>query len=121
MKIVEIFKDIVQDMLAVDVERQNRDRERFAKNLTNRRNSGPVGFYYVIFPQIVGFVAGLALTKILGMGGDMYVFFGVLFALLGGIYKSVSFDKIGLMPAIVRNIIITLMILGFVLIIVKTG
>ena len=103
MKITEIIKDIFSDIEATDsrLEASNRD-------LGGRydRNSGGGGFFVLLIPHLIGFALGLAIARLLEMNFNGYIAVGTLCAVMGGIYKSISFDKISLVPAIVRNLLI---------------
>jgi len=99
-KIGDIFKDIVDDYNI------NEQRNTGADGW-GRRNRG-IGFYAMLIPQIIGFVGGLAVARLFHLDGSAYIPIGAIFALAFGTYKSVSYDKISLVPAIIRNVIIML-------------
>ena len=92
-KIGDIFKDIVDDY-----------------SISEQRMEGRRGasFWIMLLPQIIGFVCGLAFARLFHLDGSAYIPIGAIFALIIGTCKSVSYDKISLVPAIVRNIILML-------------
>lgn len=109
MRISEIIRDIFTDAdIANQRYRQDvYDNKPFSFGTERRANSA--GFIKLLLPQFIGFIIGLAFTKLIGADGAAYIIFGGIFALAVGVYKSVSFDKIALKPAVVRNIIIMLL------------
>ena len=114
MKISEIFKDILSDVNTKNQRTEEARRERGVYWMTPRDQVGNYfsSFMVLLLPQFLGFVLGLAVTKLLGFGGAAYFVIGGISALAVGTYKSVSFDKISLTPAIVRNIILMLLFCG---------
>ncbi|MBQ8961771.1 MAG: hypothetical protein IJ071_11260 [Ruminococcus sp.] len=110
MKIIEIIKDIFDDVDATDQRYEDslKDSGRYVPSYRRRR--GSPGIWLLFLPQILGFVLGLAIAKMIGGG---YLVFGVLAAFGVGTYKSVSFDKITLKYALLRNAIILVMITLF--------
>ncbi len=114
MKISEIFKDILSDVNTKNQRTEEARRERGVYWMTPRDRAGNYfsSFMVLLLPQFLGFVLGLAVTKLLGFGGAAYFVIGGISALAVGTYKSVSFDRISLAPAIVRNIIMMLLFCG---------
>lgn len=114
MKISEIFKDIFSDVNTSNQRNEEARRERgdYWRTPSDRTVNYFGGWITILLPQFLGFVLGLAVTKLLGFGGTAYFVIGGIGALVVGIYKSVSFDKISLVPAIVRNIILMLLFCG---------
>ena len=107
MRIIEIIKDIFDDVNTTD----QRYEDSLGENGTfmpsyRRRRSSP-GLWLLFLPQFLGFILGLAIAKMLGGG---YMIFGLIGAFGVGTYKSVSFDKISLKYALLRNVIILIMI-----------
>lgn len=122
MKLSEIFKDIKDD---VDITNQRytdsrRERGFFSVTPRQRANDYMNGWLVILMPQFLGFIFGLAVTKLLGFHGSAYVVIGGICALAAGTYKSVSFDKISFVPAIVRNIILMLLFCGAMAIIIAS-
>jgi uncharacterized membrane-anchored protein len=114
MRITEIFKDIKDD---VDITNQRfmdsrREQGYFSVTPRQRARAYTSGWIAILIPQFLGFILGLAITKLLGLHGFAYVVIGGISALAVGTYKSVSFDRISLVPAIVRNIILMLLFCG---------
>ncbi len=99
-KIGDIFKDIVDDYSISE--------QRVEGNDYGYRSRRGVSFWIMLLPQIIGFVCGLAFARLFHLDGSAYIPIGAIFALIIGTYKSVSYDKISLVPAIVRNIILML-------------
>ena len=53
-----------------------------------RARRGNYGLWSTLFPHIIGFIAGLAITKLFGMSGAAYVVFGTICAFAAGTYKK---------------------------------
>lgn len=105
-KIVEIIDDISDDIdhnarSATDMYHSMGDYSWGA-----RRNGRDFGTIKTLFPNIVGFLLGLAITKMFGGGGAAYLVLGVIFSIGFGVFYSVEFQKIALRYAIIRHIII---------------
>lgn len=100
-KIGDIFKDIADDYNAIE------SRTEHTTDYMGRRRGGSA-FWIMLIPQILGFIGGLAVARMFHFDGSAYIPIGAIFALLMGTYKSVSYDKIALVPAIIRNIILML-------------
>lgn len=114
MRIVEIVKDIFTD---VDITNQKHARERrenghFPLTPRQRAAENTEGWFMIFLPQLLGFIFGLAVTRLFGMTGSAYFVIGGLFALIVGTLKSVKFDKIEFTAAVIRNIILMLMFCG---------
>lgn len=107
-KIGDIFRDIVDDYNIIE--------SRTAKTDYRGRNRGGAAFWIMLIPQIIGFVGGLAVARLFHLDGSAYIPIGAIFALAFGTYKSVSYDKISLVPAIIRNLIIMLIFCALLLI-----
>ena len=114
MDLKEIFKDIVTDVNDSNrrIKADRREREDIPLNSSQRAGEYFGGWLAILLPQFIGFILGLALTKIIGLHGTAYLVIGGLCALAVGTYKSVSFDKISFAPAVVRNIILMLLFCG---------
>ncbi|MBR6581605.1 MAG: hypothetical protein IKK66_09945 [Ruminococcus sp.] len=105
-KIVEIIDDISDDIdhntkSATDMYYSVGDYSWNA-----RRNGRDFGTIKTLFPNIVGFLLGLAITKMFGGGGAGYLVLGAIFSIVFGVFYSVEFQKIALRYAIIRHIII---------------
>ena len=114
MDLKEIFKDIVTDVNDSNrrIKADRRERGDILLNSSQRAGEYFGGWLAILLPQFIGFILGLALTKIIGLHGTAYLVIGGLCALAVGTYKSVSFDKISFAPAVVRNIILMLLFCG---------
>ena len=109
MRISEIIRDIFTD---VEISNQRYRQDVYDNNpftFGTERRATSAGFFKLFLPQFIGFIIGLAFTKLIGAGGAAYIIFGGIFALAVGVYKSVSFDKIAIKPAVIRNIIIMML------------
>lgn len=68
------------------------------------------GTWKVIWPQLLGFVVGLAVARLFKLDTGGYFVFGLIFAVVIGTYKSCSFDRIDIKHAFARNLMILAMI-----------
>ena len=111
MDIKEIFKDIITDVNISNKRIKSDRRERGLIPITPRQHAREYfgGWFAILLPQFIGFILGLALTRMIGLHGEAYLVIGGLCALAVGTYKSISFDKISFAPAVVRNIILMLL------------
>lgn len=105
-KIVEIIDDISDD---IDHNAQS------AKDIypgicdyswNGRRKGLDLGTLKTFFPNIVGFLLGLAITKMFGGSGAAYLVLGAIFSIGFGVFYSVAFQKVAIRYAIIRHIII---------------
>ena len=96
----DIFKDIVDDYSISE--------QRMEGNDYGCRSRRGASFWIMLLPQIIGFVCGLAFARLFHLDGSAYIPIGAMVALISGTYRSGSYDKISLVPAIVRNIILML-------------
>lgn len=108
MKIKEIFKDIVDDIDHSSDSYTDMYESMGSTPWDARRNGYDIGFFTTLFPNILGFVFGLAITKLLGMGGAAYLIFGAIGAVGLGVLNSVYRQGIAIRYAIIRHIIIVL-------------
>lgn len=112
MKITEIIDDIFSDIRTADKRHEDFLRDTGVPFYKYRARRSSAGLWAVLLPNIVGFVLGLAVTRLLGFNGIAYIIIGAVFAFAVGTFKSVEFDKISLKPALVRNAIIMALISG---------
>lgn len=122
MKITEIIKDIFDDIDATDKKHEDFLRESGTFRPRYRARRDNFGFFVIILPNLIGFAVGLAFARLFELSGSGYIVLGAICALAAGTYKSVSFDKISLKPALIRNVIIIglfCIVFGFVLLIDK--
>lgn len=106
MKISEIIKDIFNDIDTVDKRHESDLRESGSFRPHYRARKDNLGMFVILLPQLIGFVVGLAFARLFELPGGGYLVLGAICAFAAGTYKSVSFDKISLKPALVRNAII---------------
>jgi len=118
MNILEIIKDIFDDIRIADDRNEKARKEAGSFDIGYHDKRSFAGIFSVVYPQLIGFVVGMAFSRLFGIVGAGYLVFGSIGALAIGTYKSVSFDKISLKPAFIRNIII---MVGICLIIALTG
>lgn len=111
-----IFDDIGDDFRAAESDADVTWKETGG---IGRRNRGGSGLWAIIWPQLVGAVLGLAIARIFEPGAGGYLACAVLFGIIGGTYKSVSFDRIALRHALVRNILIAVLLAVFLWIALK--
>jgi len=109
MNLKEIIKDIFSDISTADKRLEDSSKDLYG-GLGNydrygRRNQGGGGFLVLLVPHFIGFAVGLAIARLVELPFSGYIALGTLCAIIGGVYKSVSYDKLSLMPAIVRNIL----------------
>lgn len=105
MKIKEILDDIFNEY-------DNHYTHAVSNFEQTRSGRGDPNSSYAMWklfmPNILGFVIGLALSKLLGFqGASGYLMFGVIFAVLLGMIDNVIMRKMRLVPALVRNTILT--------------
>ena len=114
-KITEILRDIRSDTdhIARDLEDQYEVRSKLEglpdtpyRRHDRRSDANSNAAWVLIFPNIFGFVFGLAVCRFLVLHGWFYLLFGVLGALGIGTLKNVEFDGLSLVPALIRNGII---------------
>ncbi len=106
MKIKEIFKDIVDDIDHSSDSYTDMYESMGSTPWDARRNGYDISFFTTLFPNILGFVFGLAITKLLGMGGAAYLIFGAIGAVGLGVLNSVYRQGIALKYAVIRHVII---------------
>lgn len=105
-KIVEIIDDISDD-----IDHNARSATDMYHNMGDyswnaRRNGRDFGTIKTLFPNILGFLLGLAITKMFGGSGAAYLVLGAIFSIGFGAFYSVAFQKIAIRYAIIRHIII---------------
>lgn len=113
MNLFEIFRDIKAD---ADINRQRIEESRAnldpVYSLSRHYRRRADGWFPMVVPHILGFIVGLALTKLIGLEGVSFFVIGGLCAFIAGTYKSIAFDKISFAPAVVRNIILMFLLVG---------
>lgn len=117
MKLKEILDDIF-----------NEYDNHHAHSLSNFDQSGrgrgdpnaSYALWKLYMPNILGFIIGLAFSKMLGFQGAAgYLIFGVIFAVVLGMTDNVIMRKMELVSALVRNVILTAfcsVVLGIIII-----
>ena len=106
MKIKEIIKDIFDDTVHSADSYTDMYRDMGSTPWDARRNGFDIGFFVTMLPNILGFLLGLAITRMFGMGGAAYPVFGAIGAVGLGVLHSVYNQRIALKYAIIRHIII---------------
>ncbi|MBR5514374.1 MAG: hypothetical protein IKV85_10400 [Ruminococcus sp.] len=114
MKILEIIQDILDDFHHTSDSCTDIYTNMGSTPWEARNNGGDLGCLAVLFPNILGFLFGLAITKMFGMGGAAYFVFGFLGGVGLGVLNSVYRQGIALKYAIIRHIILVIfMIIPF--------
>lgn len=106
MRILEIIKDIFDDVDHSADSYTDMYRDMGSTSWDARRNGFDIGFFVNMLPNILGFLLGLAITRMLGMGGAAYPVFGAIGAVGLGVLNSVYRQGISLKYAVIRHIII---------------
>lgn len=106
MRILEIIKDIFDDTVHSADSYTDMYRDMGSTSWDARRNGFDIGFFMTMLPNILGFLLGLALTKMFGMGGAAYPVFGAIGAVGLGVLNSVYRQGIALKYAVIRHVII---------------
>ena len=106
MRILEIIKDIFDDTVHSADSYTDMYRDMGSTSWDARRNGFDIGFFITMLPNILGFLLGLALTKMFGMGGAAYPVFGAIGAVGLGVLNSVYRQGIALKYAVIRHVII---------------
>ena len=101
MKIFDTDKDIMEDL---SISEQRHSRRRYSLFGSGRRES--TGLFFFLLPQISGFIIGLALCRLIGLGGAAYVVSGCICAVLGGTVHNMLRDTMSFTGALLRNILI---------------
>lgn len=101
--ILDVFSDIGTDFEAAE---HDADVTWEESGSFRQRRRGGAGLWAIIWPQLVGAVLGLSVARVFKPGAVGYLVCAVLFGVIVGTYKSVSFDKIALKHALIRNVII---------------
>lgn len=107
----DTFRDIGDDFNNAEIDA---DASWRASGNFKTRRRGSSGLWAVIWPQLIGAVLGLAVARMFQAGAFGYLIFAVLFAIIGGTYKSVNLDGIAIKHALVRNIIISVVFALFI-------
>ena len=106
MKIFEIIKDIFDDTVHSADSYTDMYRDMGSTPWDARRNGFDIGFFVTMLPNILGFLLGLALTKMFGMSGAAYPVLGAIGAVGLGVLNSVYRQGIALKYAVIRHVII---------------
>ncbi len=102
-KFIDELSDVVKD-ISDDIS-QYQDVEEPTYPLYRRRVTG-AGPFRVFLPNIIGFVLGLAITRMFGMGGAMYLILGNVGSMIFGVYHCVADRKMSYGAALIRNLVI---------------
>jgi hypothetical protein len=106
MRILEIIKDIFDDVNHSLDSYTDMYRDMGSTSWDARRNGFDIGFFMTMLPNILGFLLGLALTKMFGMSGAAYPVLGAIGAVGLGVLNSVYRQGIALKYAVIRHVII---------------
>lgn len=106
MKIFEIIKDIFDDTVHSADSYTDMYRDMGSTPWDAWRHGFDIGFFVTMLPNILGFLLGLALTKMLGMSGAAYPVLGAIGAVGLGVLHSVYNQRIALKYAVIRHVII---------------
>lgn len=106
MRILEIIKDIFDDVNHSSDSYTDMYRDMGSTSWDARRNGFDIGFFMTMLPNILGFLLGLALTKMFGMSGAAYPVLGAIGAVGLGVLNSVYRQGIALKYAVIRHVII---------------
>lgn len=104
--------DIKQDIdeLKMDCESE---RRKNPPSFTNHSTPEDQAWFHLFIPHLLGIVLGLAVARLFHCGFLGYIFFGIVFAFLAGVWKSYELDNIRLKNAVIKNAL--LMGIGFVI------
>lgn len=111
MKLKDIINDI-QDEYNNDYAHSKYNFEQPSKYTYSGRRRGDPNASYALWklymPNVLGFVLGLAFSKVLGFeAASGYLIFGIIFAILLGMTDNVIMRKMDLVPALIRNAVLT--------------
>ncbi len=114
MKILEIIQDILDDFHHTSDSCTDMYESMGSTPWDARDNGSDLGCLAMLLPNILGFLFGLAITKMFGMGGAAYLVFGFIGGVGMGVLNSVYRQGIALKYAVIRHIILViLMVLPF--------
>lgn len=76
-------------------------------------SASTVGFLKFMLPNIVGFVLGLAITRLFCLGGLFYLIFGIIGSIGFGVYHGVEYKNNTFKYALARQLVMV----GFIVIV----
>lgn len=106
MKIFEIIKDIFDDVDHSTDSYTDMYRDLGSTSWDARRNGHDLGFFVTMLPNILGFLFGIAIAKMLSITGAAFLVFGAIGAVGLGVLNSVYRQGIALKYAVIRHVII---------------
>ena len=95
--------DIKQDIEESVIDSKDDRKKNPAKYIGNRSTPESSAWSRLFFPNFIGIFLGLAVARLFHCGFPGYIFFGIVFAFLAGVWKSYELDNISLKNAIVKN------------------
>ena len=95
MNIIEILSDI-----SADIRRGNESTRGFG------RWGRGLGTVMLLIPHLLGALVGCAVARMFQVDSGGYLYFGILFAYLGGVVKSTLMDRLSLIEGLIKNFII---------------
>lgn len=95
--------DIKQDIDESVIDSKNERKRNPAKYIGNRSTPESYALTKLFVPHILGIFLGLAVARLFNTGFGGYMFFGIAFAFLAGVWKSYELDNIALKNAVVKN------------------
>ena len=108
--------DIKQEINDYVIDEENERKTNPAKFLEKRDIPECTALSKIMFPNIIGIVFGLAFARLFNSGTFGYIFFGIVFSFLTGLWKSYEFDNIALKYAVVKNAIISGIMIFFIIV-----
>lgn len=110
MKLKDIIKDISDDYDNNYAHSQYNFEQPSKYTYSGRRRGDPNASYAVwklYKANILGFLLGLALSKLMGFEAMGYLIFGVICSILLGMTDNIIMRKMDLTTALVRNLVLT--------------
>ncbi len=93
------ISDILSDISA-DIRRGNESTRGYG------RLGRGLGTVILFIPHLLGALVGCAVARMFQTDGNGYIYFGILFAYLGGVVKSTLMDRLSLIEGLIKNFII---------------
>ncbi len=127
MKLITIIKDIFADIKSVcdevnDFHHDSMKGHTYVGTDNPKRYHGEGGLFVFLFPNLLGFVTGMALARLFTLAGMWYILFGIVGSIIGGAMHGHLSGTVTFKAGIIRNAIITgimAFIVGLYIIIVK--
>lgn len=110
------LEDIEQDIDEFKMDCES-ERKKNPPSFTNNSTPKDQAWFHLFIPHLLGIVLGLAVARLFHCGFVGYIFFGIVFAFLAGVWKSYELDNIAFKNAVIKNAL--LMSIGFVILFVS--